>query len=85
MSSLTFKNICSGLGLHYFQPCTIKNNYLVHLNEMFSKQFNHICIFSFSLLLNRGSNQNRKNSAREEDLQSLHILLYLKDSDEPAN
>lgn len=25
------------------------------------------------------------NSAKEENLQSLHILLYLKDSDEPAN
>lgn len=40
--------------------------------------------FSF-LLLNRGSNQNWMNSSIEENLQSLHTLLYLKDSNEPAN
>ena len=42
-----------------------EKNYPVHLNEMFSKQVNHICISSFILLLNRGSNQNGMNFSKE--------------------
>ena len=50
MSSLTFKEIGSWLRLTIFNH-PIKN-YLVHLNDMFSKQVTHICISSFNLLLN---------------------------------